>query len=409
MNEYTAKEKIAIGRGIVKKKMRYFESALMGLMPTELPGLKTTAVSENMVLYYDPDTLAEWDIEETSFAIAHELSHVIRNHIGRAKAIGINPTSEDAIIWNYAGDAVINHDLSLAGFKVYDKDTTYAKLGITSVNMTVEEVYAFLKKEKWTPPSSPRLGAGNCGSCSGHKHQHEPDNEKSGVKGRSNAEIVRIRKQTADAIQQASKDKRAGTIPGGWIRWAGEEVEVPKIPWSIQFARTIRKGISWSLGAVDYKYNGISRRQGGLGFGMGKPVLPKLRSPNPDVLVVVDASGSMGTEELKKAVIELKGIVQATGIPITFMTFDTEVHTFEKIISWKKAAKTIKGGGGTNFNPIFKKVLEMKKKPAVIVLMTDGYSDYFPAVSPIPGIPVICLLINSKHRPCNWWTYIEVE
>ncbi len=70
--------------------------------------------------------------------------------------------------------------------------------------------------------------------------------------------------------------------------------------------------------------------------------------------------------------------------------------------------KHVRGGGGTNFIPVFEELKKLRRPPEVLVFATDGCGPA-PQVQP-PGMSVIWLGIGPyKQKPCEWGIYIEVD
>lgn len=271
-----------------------------------------------------------------------------------------------------------------------------------------------------------RLGAGWCGSCAGHAAPNEPsaegskgDGEKGEgegahgpVEGRSEVEKRRIVKQVAEAIQQESARGR-GTVPGSWARWADTQLKPPKIPWQQKLAKVMRATVAYRAGAVDRRYAHSSRRQAGIGYGVGKPRLPGLRAPVPQVAVVIDTSGSMGDGEIQAAVNETAGVLKAVGSDIEFCACDAAVHALAPIRNPRDISKLVKGGGGTDFRPPFIALDKRKHRPEIVVFVTDGCGPA-PAQQP-DGMRTIWVLVGKhRTRPSfeggkGWGEFIEVD
>jgi predicted metal-dependent peptidase len=154
------------------------------------------------------------------------------------------------------------------------------------------------------------------------------------------------------------------------------------------------------MGAVNAGYHKPSRRQAGLGFGLGSAVLPAYFSPVPRVMMMLDTSGSMGTDEVSRGCSEGAQVIKALGCPITFGSIDTEVHALGKVRHYSEFASLVKGGGGTDFRDAFKLIESMPKheKPEILIFATDGCG---PAPSqPPPNLHVVWLLIGRyKQKP----------
>jgi len=99
----------------------------------------------------------------------------------------------------------------------------------------------------------------------------------------------------------------------------------------------------------------------------------------------------MGDEELRTAASELSGVLSAVR-GVTFMACDCAVHEQKKVTTMSEALALFTGGGGTSFYPIFSAVAEMKPKPNVVIVLTDGGGPA-PASAP-PGVTVIWVLVG---------------
>jgi predicted metal-dependent peptidase len=130
--------------------------------------------------------------------------------------------------------------------------------------------------------------------------------------------------------------------------------------------------------------------------------------PVPRVIVAVDTSGSMTEKDLSTALRETRGVMKAVGASVEFCACDAQVHTLKKVDKWEELPSLLKGGGGTDFVPVFNAVDKLNPRPEVLVFVTDGCG---PApVTPPPGLKVIWLLVgNYRHKPVPWGEYIEVE
>lgn len=466
--------KISAGKRVVKMKLPYFTVMLDSLALEAVPGLGTFGVTEHLVLIYDPGVLAEWTLRKVAFVIAHEGMHVFHKHNQRAKRIGISPNSEDAMLWNVCADAWINRIL-LEVFGWIPDDAVLPKdLGLPDdANMTTEEAFVLLRKKRQQQrqqqgggggggqgsqdgqdeangsaggggepgddsasdgqrggsgkertdqgqgghnegegPAHGKACGGWCGSGAGRKLPNEPAPDHPA--SRNPGHIERIVRQVAEQIQ-AEASKHAGTVPGGLLRSAEELLKPPKIPWRTRLRTLLRSASARTMGAVDSGYFGVSRRQAGVGYGHGAPVLPKFFAPVIKVDFVVDTSGSMSQTDLGAAMREGQGILRAVGADVWFTAIDRKVHTQKRVGSIKSMLKLLKGGGGTSFIPYFESLKKRKKseRPNIVVFATDGYGhapDY-----PPPGIKVIWLLIghsqkpDTRYGPCKWGSFVKVE
>lgn len=444
---------LAAGRLIVKTKAPYFGAAVNGLAPREAPGLGTVAVTNKGVMMVDPVWLVENTAEEVAGLLVHEVMHVILRHCDR-----MMKAARDPKLSNDADDLSINPSVLEMGFQLPKKYPPLMPEQFGFPNgLTSDEYYARLKRMPKGPgggggskgkgqgkgkggaggqgdpndpnnqsgeggqgndddhdhdgQGQPRTGQGWCGSCAGRPVPNEPDENKPGSgaeDNRTEQEMERMVRQVAEAVKSASAQR--GKVPAGLQRWADEALRPPEIHWKTKLARITRTAIAWAAGATHHRYDGPSRRQAGLGFGEGKPVLPRLRHPIPKVAVIGDTSGSMGGSELAAVIRETNGILKAVGAEVTFAACDAAVHGgLVKVRSAKDLMSAMKGGGGTDMRPAFKAMERMRPRPEVVICITDGQvGDGFPTHAP-KGMRVVSVLVGPHQvKPANWCECISI-
>lgn len=419
-----ARTTLAAGRYIACQKAPYFQSVLLKLAVREVPptsGIQTVAVSDDLIMYACMEYVATLSPEEMAGDFIHESLHIFERH-------GKRRMHRKPALWNYAGDLAINGIVRDMGVKqtpvaIWPKDFGFDD------NLAAEAYYALLeqggggKKSKGKPagtpgqgqpsderePGPPQPGRGACGSCAGNPTPGEAP-VGTDPAGRSNVEVDVAVREVALAIKaQLSKSK--GSIPAGLAGLADDVLAPARIPWQRQLDREVRSSCAWSAGAVDNRYDQPGRRQACVGYGVGRPILPRLRRPTPRVAVVLDTSGSMGAGEgspLQQGVIEAAGILKALGADIDFLAVDAAVHSSKKVSTPKELLNCVRGGGGTSFIPGFRAADQLKPRPNVLIYMTDGYGDAPP--SPPRAMRVIWLLIGeSAPVPATWGSVVRIE
>ena len=430
-----AEDLLGAGRLIVLQRLPYLYAKLLLLAWRVVVGLGTVAVTKRMVALYDPAAVAGWNPRQCAGAQVHELMHTAMAHFARMGA-------RDPMLWNFAGDLCINPGILAAGLELPEGVLLPDKLGLPP-DLVAEEYYDLLLKQQEEAQKEggsssnegekseggdqdgagqgegeghaghghgagkPKLGGGWCGSCAGRAVPNEPADGDPTANERSEAEVGRIAREIAEAVkEQASKGK--GSVPAGWARWADSALEPPRIPWQTELSRAVRQAIDRRPGAVNLTSQRMGRRQAGVGYGVGKPVLPALYSPVPVVAILQDSSGSMGTEELTAGVRESRGILKAIGAEVVFLSCDAAVHSCKRVSTWQELAAEIKGGGGSDFHPAFEEIVKMRPRPSVVVAITDGMIDV-PERQP-EGCNVIWLVVGAGHNPpCAWGKAIRLE
>ena len=168
----------------------------------------------------------------------------------------------------------------------------------------------------------------------------------------------------------------------------------------------MRGAVAYKSGAVDCNWKRPSRRQGGVGFGVGRPVMPSFHAPVPEVAVVIDTSGSMGKDQLSAALSEIQGVLSATGANVTCVVCDATVHGIKPIRNVQDAAAMLKGGGGTAMAPALAALEKTKPLPQVVIVCTDGYID-----SPLkPSFEVVwCIVGGHTGFTMEYGEVVHVE
>ena len=165
-------------------------------------------------------------------------------------------------------------------------------------------------------------------------------------------------KETAETIQ-----KQCGTVPGELAEIIERlfTITPPKFNWKQYLKRFINNASKVYTKKLRRKDNKRYAANPGL----------KIKRKN-HVLVGVDTSGSVSTEELIEFMHELCHM-HKTGNEITVAQFDTElkdVSPFDPKKSWE-----IQGRGGTYFQPVVDHYNDPKLKYSAFICLTDGEAD----------------------------------
>lgn len=398
----------AILRGLIRREITEEQAVIMRVLGME----PTLAVSKDGVLYWWPKFVAGCTPDELAGVLVHEAMHLALKHADRGAAMGVVPEPSiemhsRARQWNVAGDLCINSDVRK--LIALPKDGVFPETFGFPEGLTAEAYYKLLQKKEQKETQKPGgVGSGHCGGCAGHPIPGEPKPSNGTVKdeGRSEAELERMRRAVAEAVKEAAAKNR-GNVPSSMVRWADDMLAPPKIPWRTKLARTIRGAVAYRSGCVDYTFSKVSRRQAGVGFGVGRPVIPSTHAPQPNVGCLCDTSGSMRESSLSAAMSEANGVIQAVGGQITFAVIDAALHGIKQVKSAKEAIAMLKGGGGTDMRPGIKALVEHKPQPTVVVVFTDGYIG---DPGPEPPFSVVWVIIEGdKTFAPEWGEVIHVD
>lgn len=395
----------------------YTSVALFSLRFVESDQLPTMAVDDGWRLYYSPDFVLSCTVDQLATVVLHEVQHVLLDHSGRFRALNQRQSRHTA--WNIAGDVVINDALEKAklpfpaerGVRYED----YREFGVKPGQSTEQVFFTLLDQ-----PSVLALGsdAGDGGSSSGssagvpaedraaddgwdcgsavdgvHRDYEIPgDDEVGPAISRSNADLIRDR--VAQDVMAAGRAR--GDVPGLLIRWA-EELLNPVVDWRKVLAQHVRAGLASRMGRRDFSYRFPSRRSEALRPTLRGAILPAMRQPPPPrIAVVVDTSGSISEAEMADFLSEVLGITRAVGISSGITVVPCDARAYEPVAIRSANSITglkLPGGGGTNMGAGIAAAVELRPKPDLVIVMTDGYTPW-PAEPPQGNATFIVALTN---------------
>lgn len=379
-------QKVAAARLWAASRFPYLASALFATRIIATPDTGAAAVDERWNMYFDPEVVAALTVEELGSILVHHTGHLLRDHAGRARSLGIAEETSGA--WITAADAEINDDLA-EELRFSREPVTPTAVGLPEGKFAEEYFHALKEDSK------------ACDDCGSGADSRTRSWDQPGGIGDRTAGLLRC--QTAAEIMRHCQGKAPGTVPLGLMRWA-EEVLRPRVDWRRALAAEIRSGISSVAGKVDYTYRRPSRRQS----ISPDIVLPSLHRPVPDVAVVIDTSGSMSGDLLGSALTEIEGLIKRVGLArhLTVLSCDAVVHKVQKVSSAGQVE--LFGGGGTDMGRGISAAAALRPAPSVVVVLTDGYTPW-PSHRPKGITVVVGLLASGGHPPPSWARTIRIE
>lgn len=426
-----AEELMALARAYLRKRAPYLSTTIYGLVPCPQKGCGTMAVTRNLVMYYDPD----WVENEPEFqtvdaagkfngyecvaaCIHHECQHVVRG-LERLEALS------DAKLANIAGDMAINYDLRAADWRLPSWVVYPESFGMEG-GKPLEFYYQELSKNKQQAMSTlqqmleksgilDRLGggqgqpqqdpaqtapmAGQCGSIAGNVKDAELEASLDEQFGRTKADTERIKRVTANQIQEHIKANGRGSAPGfdeESLKFTRKESTVD---WKRTLSRVVRRTIGAAIaGGNDFSMRRPSKRSLVLGV-----VRPGLIDQLCEVAFIRDTSGSMGTQDLNAANNEAIAVMKQLGLDeVWFIDADTQVHTCKRMRLKDIPKAKAMGRGGTDFREPLKKAAKLRPKPDVVIYLTDG-DGTAPTKKPTNFEVVWCVVPGAyARRPARW-------
>jgi predicted metal-dependent peptidase len=320
-----------------------------------------TAATNGRDFYYNTKFIEKLSEKKLEFLFGHEVLHCVLDHFGR---VG----SRDRQLSNIAQDFAVNQILvdERVGDKITEVKICYdAKYR----GMAWEEIYDQLYEQAEKIPMDQLLK--QLGEAL-DEHIKEGDGESGGDKdgkgGRptiSKEELQKIKDEVKEAMIQSAAAAGAGKTPAAIQRLIKDLTE-PKMNWR----EVVRMNIQ-SIVRSDYTFSRYNRKS-------GVAILPGLKNEDTiDVAVAIDMSGSIGDDDAKVFLSEVKGILdQYTDFKVRLWTFDTEVYNLVEIThdnSEDFFTYEPQGGGGTDFDVNFQFMKDNDIQPKKFIMFTDGY------------------------------------
>jgi len=325
----------------------------------------STAATDGRHFYYNSRFIQMLRPKEIEFLFGHEVLHCVYDHFGRRG-------NRDPQLFNIANDFAVNADL--IKHRVGEKITTVPCLHDSKYDgMSSEEIYDVLYEKAEKIDISKLLdqmidehldGEGD-GDSDG-----DGDQEGKG-KGRpklSDADRQAIKDEIKEAmLAAAATADGAGNIPAGVMRLIKELTE-PQMNWRELLRMNLESTIK-----SDFTWMRASRK----GWHMDA-VMPGMKNDEMiDIAIAIDTSGSIGQKMLKDFLGEIQGIMDSfPAYKIHVISFDTDVYNpaqydsdnLDSICEYEPA-----GGGGTDFDAIYKYLKDEDITPRRLVVFTDGY------------------------------------
>jgi predicted metal-dependent peptidase len=393
----------------------YMASALLALDPVVVDqsadppaqrlDLSALPVDEGWHIYLDPEVLATMEVPTAGFWLVHQVSHLLREHAQRCPVrdpeSAAGPTAQRTSAqrnWNLAADAEINDDLVAGEVVRPAAAVTPRALGLAD-SLTAEEYWAALggrEDERGQPDPSETGGECDCGSgCDGTGRPWD-----SPTPGVSRTGRKLLERDVARRIKE--HHRRYGNTPAGWQRWADDVLE-PTVSWQRLLASAVRRGVADVAGRVDFSYRKPSRRSS----VTPDVVLPSLRQPLPKVAMVLDTSGSMNDRMLSQSLAEVQGVLRGLGVGrrhLRIVCCDAKAFEAQKVMEARDVE--LLGGGGTDMGAGLQKVAELRPRPDLVIVLTDGFTPWPP--TPPPGIAVIVGLMDPMGTAPEWARAIPI-
>lgn len=320
-----------------------------------------TAAVDGRNLFFNTQFFNAMNNKEVEFVIAHEILHMVYDHLGRRD-------DRDPMLYNIAADYIVNNLL------VRDRIGTKPK---------VVDCYQDFKYDKWTSEEvyddlfkqAKKNGEEFVKQLGEMLDEHldlegdgTEDGEGNGRPRYSKAELDQIKDEIKEAMLQAASAAGAGNLPGEIARMI-KEITEPKMDWRQLLRQQIQSTIR-----SDYTFSRPNRK----GWHTGV-VLPGMNfAETIDICIALDMSGSIGNDQASDFLGEIKGIMdEYKDYQIKLWCFDTKVYNeqdFSADCGEDLTEYKLKGGGGTDFMCNWTYMKNHGIQPKKFIMFTDGYA-----------------------------------
>lgn len=343
--------------------------------------IPTAAINERGDFFFNPEFIKGLKDDEVKGLVCHEILHLAFRHLFRIQ-------NRNIILWNIAADLKVNRELdNRSDIKLPpgglrpDYSGTF-KLGRVKIEhideKTTEQIYDELYSK--APRMSVSFGKNGKGMKVDTKGLPSPwkdliekmvkDLLKSKgqkgdeVKPKDIPSLAREWEERVNAANQISK----GDIPAG-IKRELAALEYPELPWhqiiQQRFSQLVKTS-TWrrpNKRWLPYYFPGSEKNK------------------TLKAVVAIDTSGSMSREDIAQAISETWGLANSFRAFTLYIIFnDADVWDVIEVKNGnqEKIKKLVpKGGGGTDFRPVFKLIRERWRETIdCLVFFTDGYGDF---------------------------------
>jgi predicted metal-dependent peptidase len=358
-------EKLTTARVGLLLKHPFFGNMATRMRMVDASDWCPTAATNGREFMYNKAFVTKLSEKKLEFLFAHEICHCIFDHFGRTG-------SRDRQLSNIAQDYAVNQILidERIGDKITEVKICYDP---KYRGMAWEEIYDELWEKAEKIPMD-QLLAQLGEMLDEHINESEgPGSEGDKTKdGKSKPSLTKeeaekLRQEIKEAMIQSAAAAGAGKVPAGIQRMIKDLTE-PKMNWREVLQMNIQ-----SIIRNDYSFTRPNRKSQHSGA-----ILPGMKNDQTvDVAIAIDMSGSIGDEDAKIFLSEVKGIMeQYEDYAIDIWCFDTEIYNHQRfthddgdaLLSYEPM-----GGGGTDFEVNFNFMKDIDLVPKKFIMFTDGY------------------------------------
>jgi len=311
--------------------------------------------SNGVTLEYRKEYLRELELSEIEFVLANGAMHSVLAHDMRKK-------SRSGWLWQMATDIAINDMLLQNGM-----DMPYgAQYRERFSGMYAEEIYAELKSDILREDEDLEYEADDAEDVENKEQENQKQSQEA-----LQEEILAEQLLAEEAISLLESKLQSGELPESIERFFNIE-GFAKLDWREELREAIapyfRDDYVMMPPSKKLLYEGI--------------YLPSSISETFRLVVVIDSSGSVDKEMLDTFLSEVNFIMEHTqNYVIDLLVCDDRIHFHNTFYSGESLEVELKGGGGTDFRPVFDYIQEQMDTISLLLYFTD-LEGFFPTEEP---------------------------
>lgn len=351
------REKLTTARIGLLLKAPFFGNLATRLQLINADSWCSTAATDGRKFYYNTEFVNKLKPKELEFLFGHEVLHNVYDHMGRNG-------DRDRRLFNCAADFCVNSDLIEQ--RIGDKITPClynAKYKGWSAEEVYDDLYEKAEKIDISDLLDQLVDEHLDGDGAGDEDE---DKDGNGRPRLTKEERQAIKDEIREALLQAAQATGAGNLPAG-VKRLIKDLTRPVVNWRELLEQQIQSTVK-----NDFTWLRPSRRSWHL-----DAVMPgMIPGQQIDVCIAIDTSGSIGEEDIKAFMAEIKGIMEAYDeYKLQVWSFDTEIYnhqifssdTLEDIMTYEP-----QGGGGTDFMANWEYMKANDIQPKKFIMFTDG-------------------------------------
>lgn len=407
---------------------------LVGMVQQPTSTIETLGVSVKqgrITLAYNPTFFESLEEAERTFVLIHEMMHVLLHHCTHRTSGDARRAYKENVAMDLAINSLITEEVGVKMPRFKEDVGTKKKgeiLGLLPSMFSFKdglsyEQYMDLLDKKFPDESivfeKPTEKGGVDGDDSKEGNDGENDNDSEGGTGRKEISekcpLGKITKHRIDPAHGEGYDEDA--FIDDYVRNVVENIE-RNHTWGHMGAHAVEmvkkaqeQPLNWGdilhlkIGPFLSFQKQPSRRRWNRHYG--KPFLGNTTKSVEPVAVYADTSGSVGSADLSRFIVEIERIANYTGVYL--WSFDTDVKDpDDEVLFTRRSIDSIefKGRGGTYFAPVFEHA--RKKNISQVVVLTDGFADTVTAEQ-IDGMEVIWVITKGGSKDGKPGTVIEMN